>query len=252
MARTVREIRLSDVQFKRDFGGLLDIQMSHVRLRTQRVKNQCVETLQQLKAAAGDFADVGTIGDVADAKPEYFEFRSVDQWDGNDRGAQGFEGPVVDAVDFNGWCRARMRLFVVRKRVRKRRSQAVLDALGTVNRNGMSKIELKKSQIIKTEQVVRVLMGIDNGVDDTNLFAQQLLAQVGGRVNEQIALGQTEYGATASPLIPGMVAPADVAIAADRGYADGRSCSQQDHLSRNIGCQRLFFHDFFPSTWTFL
>lgn len=72
-----------------------------------------------------------------------------------------------------------MRGLVVGKGVIKRRFDSPTNSRSAVNRNGVSQVELEQSQVVKAHHVIRVLVRVDHGVDDSDSLAKQLLTQIG-------------------------------------------------------------------------
>ena len=87
--------------------------------------------------------------------------------------------------------------------------------------------------------MIRVRVGEQDAVDEADALPQQLGAQVGGGIDQQVAGRQTGDGRRTRPLIPRMMAGAHRAVASHRRDADRRTGSQQDELTTNIGAERL-------------
>ena len=83
--------------------------------------------------------------------------------------------------------------------------------------------------------MVGVLVRVQDRVDDADSLPEELLPEVGWRVDEQVALRQADEGGAARPLVARVAAGADFAAAADRRHSDARSRSQQNELPADIG-----------------
>src|SRR6185369_8292154 len=103
----------------------------------------------------------------------------------------------------------------------------------------MAQIKRKQPQVVETENMVRVLMRVCDCVHDSHALAEELLTQIGRRVDEQIAFGQADQGRAPRPLIFGIAAAAYFAWAANRRDADARAGAEQDKLPADIGGQNV-------------
>ena len=85
---------------------------------------------------------------------------------------------------------SRVRLLAIGEGIVERVPQPFLDHRLTVQRQRVAKVELEKSQIVQPEDVVGVFMRINNRMDDPDSLAEQLEAEIGRSVDQQIPLGQ--------------------------------------------------------------
>ena len=131
-----------------------------------------------------------------------------------------------------------MRLWQVGECVIEGLAQSGFDDVRAVNGDGVPQVKLEEAEVIETEDVIGVFVGVDHRVHDADAFAKQLLAKVGGGVDQEVALGETEDGAAARPLVLGITSGADRTIAANRGDSDRRAGSEQDHLARKLNRTR--------------
>ena len=90
--------------------------------------------------------------------------------------------------------------------------------------------------------MVRVLVREQHSVDNADALAQELLPQIGRRIDQQVALRQADERRAARTFVLRIGAAADFARAADRRHADARSCSEQDELPANISRQHVARH----------
>ena len=81
----------------------------------------------------------------------------------------------------------------VGKGIVERLANAVFDLLLAVDRHRVAQVVGKQPQVVQAEDVVGVVVREERGVDDADLLAQQLRSQIGGRVDQQIALGQAQH-----------------------------------------------------------
>ncbi len=77
----MREICPFGFQFNADLNGLFDAQVRHMRCRPQSVEDQHIQVFQQFPTRTRDLTDIGTVGDVANPKPQYIEVGAVLEWD---------------------------------------------------------------------------------------------------------------------------------------------------------------------------
>ncbi len=85
--------------------------------------------------------------------------------------------------------------------------------------------------------MVGVLVRVRHRVNDPDFFSQQLLPQVGCRVDQQVPVGQAKNRAAPRALIPRMTTRADRAIASNCRNSDGSSTAEQNQFAPNIpGC----------------
>ncbi len=82
--------------------------------------------------------------------------------------------------------------------------------------------------------MIGVLVGKEDGVGDADLFPQELLPQIGGRIDQQISLRQAEEHTAPRPRIPRVDASANLAPAADGRDADGGSSAEEDRLAADV------------------
>src|SRR4029079_4632613 len=108
----------------------------------------------------------------------------------------------------------------------ERLANPLLDRLFAVQRHRMAQVKLEQPQIIETKDVVGVLVRETPRVNNADALPQQLLPQIGWRIDEQIALRQTNQRRAARALIARVATDANVTGATDRRHADARSGSE--------------------------
>lgn len=90
-------------------------------------------------------------------------------------------------------------------------------------------------------------VGVQHGVNQPDRLAEQLRAQIGGRINEQIAPWQARDGRTPRSLISGGSATTHRAAASNRRNTDGCSRAQEDKASSNVSALWSHYHEQLPS-----
>lgn len=83
--------------------------------------------------------------------------------------------------------------------------------------------------------MIGMLMCVQHGMNDADAGPQELCSQVGSRVDQQIALGQTEHRAGTEALVPGIGTEADCTATADGRDADRGASAEQQEAATNIG-----------------
>jgi hypothetical protein len=79
-------------------------------------------------------------------------------------------------------------------------------------------------------------------VSHSQTFAEELAAQIGGGIDQQISLGQAQNSTRTGSLVAWSGIRADGAAAAQSGHADTRSGPEQDHFAGNVYGFRDFRH----------
>jgi hypothetical protein len=87
-----------------------------------------------------------------------------------------------------------------------------------------------------------MLVREQHGMNDADLFPQELRPQVRRSVDQQIALGQAEHDRTSRSLVLGMPALANLAGTANRRHAHACACPQQNHLTQKISSSKSYGH----------
>lgn len=91
----------------------------------------------------------------------------------------------------------------------------------------MAEPKRDQTQVVESENMVGVLMGVDDRVDQTDPFADQLDPQIRRGVDQHRASGQPDRDRTAGAVVPRIVALTNLAIASDRRDADAGPGAQE-------------------------
>ena len=67
------------------------------------------------------------------------------------------------------------------------------DKIFAVNRQRMPQVVRKQPHIVQAVHMVGMIVRIEHRVDHADLLAQQLSAQVGRGIDQQISLGQAQH-----------------------------------------------------------
>ena len=79
----------------------------------------------------------------------------------------------------------------------------------------MAEVKWKQAQIIEAEDVIGVRVSESNGMNEANLFSDQLRSQIGCGVDQQVSFRQSCDHRTSQPFVSRIVALAYLAPAAD-------------------------------------
>ena len=99
----------------------------------------------------------------------------------------------------------------------------------SVERNFVRILEAERSQIVEPHDVVRVGVGVQDCVDEAQIFAECLLAKIGSGINQHrsfvVALAKLDENRGTHAGIPGIGRGADRAAATERGDAHGSAAA---------------------------
>lgn len=219
------------VDLPSDGNRFFDREMSRVRLIAKCTDDQCLDAFEQFDRFRGNEIRVRAIRKVTDPKTEHIEVRSVFHWNRGQRRPQDFERRSVDPLKFQFRRRSWMSFFSISERIAVGLSDLRLDRFGAKQRNRMAEPERKQTQVIESEDVVSVLVGVNHRMDDSHAFANQLGPQIRWRVNEQRSARQPDQDRASRALILRIRTLADVTVASDSRYADAGARSQESHDS---------------------
>ena len=94
---------------------------------------------------------------------------------------------------------------------------------------------VESSDFVEPEGVIDMVVCIEDGVDAGDFFAEDLLAQVWGGVDEDdavdsLGIGELDGGRCACAGVSGIGGGACWAIACDDGYACGGACAEESEF----------------------
>ncbi len=99
-------------------------------------------------------------------------------------------------------------------------------------------LEAERSQIVEPHDVVRVGMGVQDCVDEAQIFAECLLAKIGSGINQHrsfvVALAKLDENRGTHAGIPGIGRGADGAAATERGDAHGSAAAEENDLCLHL------------------
>ena len=206
------EIGLASLELLGDFDRLINTEMGDVWIGPERIQHQRVHALQQLHTFFWNLTDIGTVRNVADSESQHIKIRAVLQWNWNDSSSQNIQWfRFVDWMNINLRRCSNMCLLIIRKRVGKRSFQPLFNIRIAIYWHGMAKVKLEQSQIIEAHHMVGVFVSVDDCMANPDFLTQQLCSQIWRCIDQQIALWQTENGATPATLVSRMIALTDTA-----------------------------------------
>lgn len=220
VASKVGQVRLMGSDPLGDFDGLFDGEVRGVGAVAESVEDEDIESFEEREAGFGDFVAVGAVSDSSDAESVDLEAWTMLEGDEDDLGAEDFDGASIEAMHGELRNGSGVRLGEVGERVIEGLAESGFDDIGAVNGDGMAEVELEEAEVIESEDVIGVFVGVDHRVDDADAFTEQLLAEIGGGIDQQVALGEAENGATSGALVFRIASRTDGAIAANRGDSD--------------------------------
>ncbi len=189
--------------------------MAGVRLVAKGVEDEDVEVLQERDAVRWDVAHVGEVGGGAEAVADD-GVAAVGDGDDDEFCAEEVDGGAgrgVDAIDDDargGWGKRS----ILRKVYSKTRSMIFCGGVVGVEREAVGLAEGEGAEVVHAEDVVGVAVGVEDGVDAVDVFADGLGVEVGAGVDQDgvVVIVDAEGGAGAAVFGAGLVGvDADVA-----------------------------------------
>ena len=173
----VREERPPRCQLPGHRDRLVQAKMRGVR-PPQGIQNQHVQPLQKRHARRVDAVGVGAIGHVAEAESQHVA-AAVVQGDGHHARAQHLEGLATEGPKDQP--RHAPGGILPRRRVEgivEDFANALLDDRIAKDRQVAAEILGEDPQVVQAEEVVGVLVRVEHGVDQADLFADQLAVRI--------------------------------------------------------------------------
>src|SRR5579875_1567701 len=228
----VRQVGALRLELANDIERLLQAEVSGVRLETQGIKHQDAQPFQARPALARDLADIRTISYISYPKSQHIEM-GVDQRDGRHLLAEDVERLRTDALeDELGDHASGERIGFWTEGVGRDGTNPTLDFGSAVERDWPAQQARQWPKVVESEQVVRVIVREQHGMDEADTLAEQLQTQLRRRIDKQIALlGTNEHGA-AIAMIARIGRLADRAVTADHGHAHRRARAKKGERSR--------------------
>lgn len=177
---------------------------------------------------------VCAVSNVANPKAVDVAIGTVNQRDRGDSSSQYFKGLVVYRQQLQLRGCAGVRRFSLLKRIVKNTRDPRLDLERSINGDRTADHEWEQSDVIHPVKVVRMLVGVEDAVDNPDPFAKQLMPKIRGGIDEQIPLRKTDDSAAAGSVVARVCAFANRAAATDRGDTDAGAGSQKNHFSRKL------------------
>lgn len=198
--------------------SLIDIGVAGMRPFAQRVDDEDAEVLQQRQAGVGDDVHVGEISSVPEAEACHLllavdERHALESGSVNGDGFLAFETVHADAGA------GRIFRFGREGIVEDSLDDGGAGVVGIKRHVAVGMMEGERAQIIEAEDVVGVGVGVEDGIDVADFFAQNLFAEVRAGVDEDTMVFPLNGGGGAQAAISRIRRGADVAFASERGDA---------------------------------
>lgn len=100
---------------------------------------------------------------------------------------------------------------------------------GSVDRDFVLLHEVERPHVVKAQNMVGMSMRKEDGIEPFDSESQSLVAEVGRSVNQDMALPATQQNGWPQPLITFVRGTADLTMAADHGYADTRTGTENQN-----------------------
>ena len=223
----------SRVEALDDVEGLNEAEVGGVGLVAEGIEDEDVESFEEGPAFVGDLTDIGAVGEVADAEaedvesavfePDRDDFLTEDSE--RDGGGDAFEAELGEVTGGDG-----LGAFV--EGVAEDAFDGLLGMF--VAKDGDWAVEIfgEEAGVVEAEEVVDVVVGVGDGVDESDVFAEELEAHFGGRIDQEVAEGKAHEDAGACALVAGVAGGADLAVAAEDGDSRGGATAKKNELTR--------------------
>jgi hypothetical protein len=218
-----------------NFQGLGNTKMGWMRGVPEGAENERIQPLQTLHAFGWNSTDIGAVGDISNPETEDRETRAMLKADRDDGRSKGLEGVFTDEYRLESRSTSRMRRFNVGESVIESSVDSLANAGFTVQRYSMPQPKREQAEIVQAMNVVRMFMGEDDCINMPDPFANQLMAEVGRGVDQQIAPGEAENRGATRAVVVGVGTGANLTAATDHRYPYRCPRSQQDHPSLDFG-----------------
>ena len=234
----VRQIRPFRTKLGNHVKRLIESEMCRMRFGSQRIEDQYPQSLQARPTVARNLTDVGAIRHVADAEAEHVEVAVIHR-NRRDDFAEDRERIARDALKGQlGNHGGGQLLCLWAESVGERRANLAFDIGGAVERHRPPSGRDIGRRSSRPEQMIRVIVGEQYGVDETDALAQELQSQLRGRVDEDAATRQAQQHGAAIALVVRIGREADGTFAAEHGHADRRAGAEKSEATRG-GVHRI-------------
>lgn len=223
--REMGQVRVFGTEQFNDMQGFFDREVGGVRSEAERIQDEGIEVSKEFHARWLNSVGVGAIGDVSDSKSINVAIGAVDQGDGLDPGSEDIKWLIVDRDQIQLRCCAGVCWLSFVESVVKHTNDSVLNLLGSVDRDRAPDHEGKEANVIHAVKVVRVLVGVENAVNDADTLPKQLLPKIGCGVDQKVATWQAHNCTAPGAVIARVFAEAHRTAAADGRYPYTRSRS---------------------------
>ncbi len=185
----------------------------------ERINDERFDAVQTLTGCVAQGAGIGDIAEISnpvadDAHAPMLNGQGDDAHAGHFDGFEWLDGDQIEVGP-------RRTTAVVAKGVVKAVFDRIESALESVERDGGLHTVVEWAQVVKSADMVLVLVGQQNTMERAHLSRQQLCAHIGASVNQYVAGGSFDESRGAHASVTGVVRGADRAFTADHGYTGG-------------------------------
>ncbi len=221
---------VGDVGFARADGlrggdGPGDVEMRGVGLVAKAVDDENVDAFD---GGADGLGDGGAVAHVGEELAALVREEKAERGDGTVRNREWSNGDASEIERFADDVRLNMDVtgdFVLRVECV---GEGALDLVecrrGTVDGEGRALLHFAEAaEVVEAHEVIGVGMGKEDGVEMVETFAQRLLPEIGGRVDEDFCAGCADMKGGAGTLIARIGGKTNGATASDHGNPLGRA-----------------------------
>jgi len=205
----------------------IEMGMTGVRIATERVENEDVEILKEGQALGGDVAHVGEVGGCAESISGDL-LLSVEDRDAAEAGSEELcsgTGGRVDAVKLHTGAGG-VAIFPA-KGVLEDALDGSSGLIIGVKRKAAGHTKAEGPEVIEAHDVIRVAVGVEDGVYVADLLAHSLGVEVGAGVDEDYVIVVGETDGRPGAAIARVGGGADRALAAEGRHTHGRTAAQE-------------------------
>src|ERR1700730_3770257 len=208
--------------------------MHRMRNVAKRVENEFVKVFEQGGGRIWQRTEIRKIGRAPKTKSKHPEF-TVQQRNGHNRNSDKFHSTVQD-VEFYARNGAERRPVV--KHIGKRAPQDVERLLRAVDRQRRLLANIERANVVEAEDMVRMAVGQQNGIETVETGAQSLLAKIRCCVDDHVFSMSREQQRRAQPVVVGVFRSAYAAMAAQRRHAHRGAGTENGYLYGSRGHDR--------------
>ena len=156
-----------------------------MRLMAKRIEKKHIEPLELRQRFLGDVTVVGEIGRSPESVTHHGQ-RAVPNRDRLEQHSEQIDGRTVKLMARNARNAPWMKGFSL-EGVREHAPKTAEGFRHAVDRDALRAAIVERTQVIQTHDVIGVGVSVEDGVEPRDTGAESLLAQVWGRVNQDVS-----------------------------------------------------------------